>query len=94
MLLVEQGEDSALLYSPSAECEQPFWVAEHPPIESGTTFSCQVRLRHRQPLQNAELTLTDEGFHLDFAENQRAVTPGQAAVIYSGNYCLGGGTVK
>ena len=53
-----------------------------------------MRLRHRQPLQDAYLALTDDGFRLDFAQKQRAVTPGQAAVVYVGDYCLGGGTVR
>ena len=76
MLLVEQGEDSPLLYSDAAECELPSWVAGHAPVEPGERLECKVRLRHRQPLQDAYLALTDDGFRLDFAQKQRAVTPG------------------
>ena len=94
VLLVEQGEDSPLLYSDAAECELPSWVAGHASVEPGERLECKVRLRHRQPLQDAYLALTDDGFRLDFAQKQRAVTPGQAAVVYVGDYCLGGGTVR
>ena len=93
VLLVEQGEDSPRLYSLHVQCELPYWVAEHAPVELGGRLACQVRLRHRQPLQHAILTLTDAGFALEFEEPQRAVTPGQAAVVYCDRYCLGGGTV-
>ncbi len=94
VLLVEQGEDSPLLYSDAAECELPSWAAGHAPVEPGERLECKVRLRHRQLLQDAYLALTDDGFRLDFAQKQRAVTPGQAAVVYVGDYCLGGGTVR
>ena len=94
VLLVEQGEDSPLLYSDAAECELPSWAAGHAPVEPGERLECKVRLRHRQPPQDAYLALTDDGFRLDFAQKQRAVTPGQAAVVYVGDYCLGGGTVR
>lgn len=91
VLLVEQGEDSPLLYSETAVCEQPCWVSGHAP--TGEKVACQVRLRHRQPLQNAMLLLQKDGFTLEFEQKQRAVTPGQAAVVYIGKYCIGGGTV-
>ena len=93
VLLVEQGEDSPLLYSRAAICESPSWIAEHPPVEPGGRLSCMVRLRHRQPLQCASLMLDGEGFRLEFDTPRRAVTPGQAAVIYLDDMCLGGGTV-
>jgi tRNA-specific 2-thiouridylase len=33
------------------------------------------------------------GFELHFSENQWAVTPGQSAVVYDGEVCLGGGVI-
>lgn len=93
ILYVEQGGDSPLLYSYSAVCELPSWISGAAPAELGGSIECMARLRHRQPLQRAVLTVTETGFRLDFEEKQRAVTPGQAAVIYVGDYCLGGGTI-
>jgi len=37
--------------------------------------------------------LTNQGFELNFAESQFAVTPGQSAVLYQGEVCLGGGVI-
>lgn len=90
-LVVEQGEDSPLLYSMAARVSEPHWTLAEP----GMPLNCQVRLRHRQPLQDAVLTRDKSGeLILHFAEPQRAVTPGQAAVIYTGDECLGGVTVE
>ena len=94
VLLVQQGEDSPLLYSLRCECEQATFISGEPPVAVGESFSCQARLRHRQPLQPARVTLLPDGFALEFDSPQRAITPGQSAVLYQGEYCLGGGIVK
>ena len=52
-----------------------------------TTY--QVRIRHRAPLVPATL----QGLSLQLKEPQRAITPGQSAVLYDGDVCLGGGIV-
>lgn len=59
--------------------------------------TCQVRVRHRAPLINAEITRvnddTGEKVTVQLSEPQRAVAPGQSAVIYDGEECLGGGII-
>ena len=92
VLLVSQGEDD-ILFSRFAEGSEAHWVAGHPPVPDGEPLRCQVRLRHRQPLQDVELTLDGAKALLCFDVPQRAVTPGQAAVFYLGDRCLGGVTV-
>ena len=91
-LIVSQGEDDAL-FSRSAIGSELTWLAEHPPVTEGEPLDCQVRLRHRQPLQDCRLTLLDGKAHMAFATPQRAVTPGQSAVFYQGQVCLGGAIV-
>ena len=89
-LVVQQGGDSPLLYSRRAEGSQNTWLAGHPPVPDGVPLDCEVRLRHRQPLQDCRLTLRGNTARMDFLTPQRAVTPGQSAVFYQGQVCLGG----
>ena len=54
----------------------------------------QVKTRYRQPEQPATVEqLGDDLLKITFEEPQRAVTPGQAAVLYDGDMVLGGGTI-
>ena len=91
-LIVSQGEDDAL-FSRSATGSELTWLAERPPVAEGEPLDCQVRLRHRQPLQDCRLTLWGGKAHMAFTTPQRAVTPGQSAVFYQGQVCLGGAIV-
>ncbi len=94
ILRVEQGEDSQRLYTHAAWAEQPYWVAEHPPVKIGEKLKCTARFRHRQPLQQVTISPEAEGVRIDFDQPQRAVTPGQAVVFYLGEVCLGGATIE
>ena len=93
VLVVDQGEDSPLLYAKSAECSEATWIAGHAPVAENTPLYCKVRLRHRQPLQDVIATIRGTEVHLEFPTKQRAVTPGQSAVLYQGEVCLGGAIV-
>ena len=67
------------------------WIAGEPPAGP---IRCRVKLRYRQREQDAEAVSLDGGaVRLRFDEPQRAVTPGQAAVLYDGDEVLGGGTL-
>ena len=66
---------------------------------SGTTpqgeFRCKAKIRYRQSEQWATVIPTGaDTVHIVFDEPQRAITPGQAAVLYDGDVVLGGGTIK
>jgi tRNA-uridine 2-sulfurtransferase len=62
-------------------------------------FTAQVKLRYRQPAQPATLTIPvrntafGSAVSIEFATPQRAATPGQFAVLYDGERCLGGGVI-
>lgn len=98
-LVVVQGEHP-LLYSRSLRTETPSWIAEPPPLLSGHSVSrasaphCRVKLRYRQADQDCRVSLAEDGgLALRFARAQRAVAPGQYAVFYSGERCLGGAVI-
>jgi tRNA-specific 2-thiouridylase len=55
----------------------------------------QVQIRYRHPAAAATLTPRPDGrVHVAFDAPQRAITPGQAAVFYDGDVCLGGGWIE
>jgi len=81
-----------MLYSTRSVAEDVTWVGETP-MEEGGTITCTCRYRYRQPDQPVEVTLKDGKLLLHSLTPQRAVTPGQSAVLYNGDVCLGGGIV-
>ncbi len=92
-LVLSQGDESRL-YASVSYADRLTWISGEAPAEDGEPFPCQIRLRHRQPLQDAVVTIDNGVMRMDFAQPQRAVTPGQYAVVYQGQVCLGGGEVK
>jgi tRNA-specific 2-thiouridylase len=90
-LIVVQGHDHPLLFSTALETGPMHWLAA-PRIEPFTTAA---RLRHRQPDQSARASpLADGRLRLEFDQPQRAATPGQFAVLYDGDRCLGGAVIE
>lgn len=92
-LLVAQGEDHPMLYSEVCLADDVTWVGDAP-ANIGETFRCTARYRYRQPDQEVEVTVKEGQLEIRSLEPQRAVTPGQSAVLYDGDRCLGGGIVK
>ena len=57
-------------------------------------FDCSAKIRYRQQDQACHVRLrSDGGVDVEFAERQRAITPGQSIVFYAGEVCLGGGVI-
>ena len=92
-LLVCQGEDHPMLWSTGCLCDDVTWVRDCP-IPPGGKLACACRYRYRQADQPVEAELTADGkLRITALTPQRAVTPGQSAVLYLGEECLGGGVV-
>jgi tRNA-specific 2-thiouridylase len=90
-LIVVQGHDHPLLHSASLLTGPVHWLGAAPE----QTLACTVKVRYRQADQPARLEpLAGGAVRLGFERPQRAVTPGQYAVIYQGTRCLGGGVIE
>ena len=90
-LWVVQGHEHPWLQSIALDADDASWVSGHAPA-AGTYGS---KARYRQADSPCALATGANGaFHLDFAQPQWAVTPGQSAVLYDGEVCLGGGVIS
>jgi tRNA-specific 2-thiouridylase len=89
VLVVVQGHDHPALQYQALEADDLSWIAGVPP-EPGRYAA---KTRYRQSDAACALTLGGAGFALTFDESQWAVTPGQSAVLYAGDRCLGGGVI-
>ena len=90
VLYVVQGHDHPWLLSRTLRAEDASWVAGEPPVSG----SYGAKTRYRQADADCQFTAADDGaFGLSFEEAQWAVTPGQSAVLYEGDVCLGGGII-
>jgi tRNA-specific 2-thiouridylase len=93
-LIVVQGEDP-MLYSNELEASQASWIGDAPKaLLEKDILSCQVKIRYRQADQGCSVqAMTNEQLKVSFTEPQRAVAPGQYAVFYDGDRCLGGAVI-
>jgi len=89
-LWVVQGHDHPWLQSTALEAGDVSWIAGEPPAPGAYA----AKTRYRQADAPCALAPQANGaFHLDFPDAQWAVTPGQSAVLYDGEVCLGGGVI-
>ena len=89
-LYIVQGHDHPWLLSNRLQAGQASWVAGVAP--DPRTLAAKTRYRQA----DVACTVQAEGdsrFALDFLDPQWAVTPGQSAVLYDGDVCLGGGII-
>jgi tRNA-specific 2-thiouridylase len=80
--------NDATLWKDDVQLDNVHWINDAP--VAGTY---QVRIRHRAPLINAELSYNDDQVVLKLRDEQRAVASGQSIVIYQNDVCLGGGII-
>ena len=90
-LIVVQGEDSELLYSTTAYCSQTTFVRQELP--ENTPIQLTAKCRYRQVDQPCTVTKVKDELEIVFQNKQRAVTPGQSAVLYDGDECIGGAII-
>jgi tRNA-specific 2-thiouridylase len=90
-LTVVQGHDHLLLKKSALTADQASWISGTPPKE-GQGYGAKTRYRQNDGRCMLQLK-HDSGFSLSFDEPEWAVTPGQSAVLYQGEVCLGGGII-
>ena len=90
-LIVAQGEDHPLLYSRGCVASQATFVGD--PLPENTPCRLTAKFRYRQPDRPVTVTRSGDHLHFTFDAPERAVTPGQSAVLYDGEACLGGGII-
>lgn len=92
-LIVQQGEHEELFSTDLTVNGMHFIGGAEAEAELGKTFRCTAKFRYRQPDQAVTVTLDGGAARIVFDRPQRAITPGQWAVLYRGEECLGGGAI-
>ena len=69
------------------------WIRPDLRMAEGEIRRYRVRIRYRQPLQDATLIMRQNGLYILFDAPQRGITPGQFAAWYDGDEMLGSGVI-
>nr|WP_114701034.1 tRNA 2-thiouridine(34) synthase MnmA [Psychrobacter proteolyticus] len=98
-LIVGQGHEHPMLMSNELKAYKLDWIDGLPPADvfSDEGLACMEKSRYRQPDQACRVfAINADGskVRVVFDEPQRAVTPGQSAVFYIDEVCLGGGVIE
>lgn len=84
-VFVTSDIDDSKLWSGQVELSNTHWIGDSP--KNGSEYDVQLRYQAK-----SERIIWNNGV-LQFSEKVKAVTPGQSAVIYDGDVCLGGGII-
>ncbi len=94
-LLVVQGHNHPSLLTRELAAADAAWVSGHAPGAPEVSATLAAKTRYRQVDSACTLSAANEStFNLRFDDAQWAVTPGQSAVVYAGDVCLGGGVIR
>ena len=91
ILYVASGDENDFLLSDSCTVTNLNWITDIP--QSGQHVNAKFRYRQKDNGVTIEF-ISEDKIKLIFDEPYKAVTPGQAAVIYDGDICLGGGLIE
>ncbi|MFQ5635199.1 MAG: tRNA 2-thiouridine(34) synthase MnmA [Gammaproteobacteria bacterium] len=94
VLIAVQGRSHPLLWSGGLNAGPIHWIGGEPPALGGGELRCRVKTRYRQRDLNCTIRHHRDGLEVRFEAPQWAVTPGQYAVFYVDDECLGGGPIR
>lgn len=89
-LYVTDQLDDDELYCDNFAISEPHWINDLPKANK----EYQVRTRYRGTLQKGRVVQRGQKFMVELNDADRAITPGQSAVIYDGQTVLGGGVIS
>ena len=85
-----QGVDNELLMNNALWLEKINFINE---INYDFPFDCSVQVRHQHTPVKCKVSIDGDGYLVTFNQKIRAIAPGQSAVLYNGDICLGGGVI-
>lgn len=96
VIYVGEGDSHPGLYRKALKIlpEEVHWVDGNDTMRVGESRAYMVRIRYRQPLQQAELIYREDGLYLLFAQPQRGIAAGQFAAWYDGEVLVGSGVIN
>lgn len=89
-LIVAQGEKNLILYKKIFEVEDIFWINDPPKLPREFC----VKIRYRTKDEPCHLIYENDKYIVNLKNPLKGVTPGQVAVFYSEDICLGSGIIK
>lgn len=72
---------------------QVHWVREDLALKPGESRVQMARIRYRQPLEQVDLFMEEDGLYMIFEEHQRSIAPGQFVAWYDGEELIGSGEI-
>lgn len=81
-------------YALKIEINSINWLNNNALFNSNNELSCRVRIRYRQPLQDAILLRVNGEVFILFSKKQKGITPGQFAAWYQGDELVGSGVIE
>jgi tRNA-specific 2-thiouridylase len=92
VLQIAQGEHPSLFNS-QLSCSEIYFIDPETAPSENEVLGCKTRYRQADQACRVHRN-TDSGWTISFDQPQRAITPGQYAVLYRGDHCLGGGIIN
>ena len=96
LIFVGEGVGHPGLYRKTLKIktEDVHWIRMDKALQVGESAAYKVRVRYRQPLQNATLHCLEDGLFIDFEKPQQSITPGQFAAWYLKDEVIGSGVIS